>query len=70
MAEPLSCSVCAHAAHDPSCCKQCNCGEAGISHRTSYRELTMTGGDSLNGSTLTRYGYDMGHTVPKRKALD
>lgn len=64
----MNCPDCKHSQHEPGRCSSCNCGESEISRTTSCREITTTGGDSFNGSTLTRYGYDMGHVVPKRRA--
>ena len=61
----MNCHECKHDQHEPGQCKRCNCGESAISRTTSYRELEIV--IPSGNSSLTGYGYDMGHRVPKRR---
>jgi hypothetical protein len=59
------CLDCNHPAHEAGQCRQCNCGESAITRTTSYRELTVVFANP--DSTLSGYGYDVGHRVPVRR---
>ena len=62
------CPTCNHPRHEPACCEQCNCGESSLAHLTGFRKLKICAPQSFSStSSLTRYGYDMGHRVPPRR---
>lgn len=62
------CSTCGHLIHLVGQCKQCNCGDSTIIRTDAFNKLTLCGpGPFKGGSTMTLYGYDRGHRVPRRK---
>lgn len=69
----MNCLDCFHKAHEPGQCDSCNCGESGLVHLTSFREISLAPARpdhspfNMGDSTMTLYGYDCGHRVPKRR---